>query len=292
MRVLHICNIAIGLGFFYCSFTMEVKPKMLIRKIFNNNVVLAVALAEDENELILMGRGIAFQKKVGDLIDESKVDKKFVQGLSNKLTELLKDIPQPHLDLADEIIHNAKSQLAAKLNDYIYLTLTDHLDFAITRIQQGQILRNPLLWEIRKIYPKEYKIGKQAVEMVKEKLGVVLPDDEAGSIALHLVNAQNGIHQMDQTIEITKMVQDILQIVKYHFGIDLDEDSINYSRFVVHLRFFGQRLLEQQTNPHENNDLFEIVKEKYPNVYNCVEIINGYVRRQQIYPFLNLKLFI
>jgi beta-glucoside operon transcriptional antiterminator len=256
---------------------MEVKPKMLISKIFNNNVVLAVA--EDENEVILMGRGIAFQKKAGDLIDESKVDKKFVHGLSNKLTELLKDIPQPHLDLADEIIHNAKSQLSVKLSDYIYLTLTDHLDFAITRIQQGQILTNPLLWEIRKIYPKEYKIGLQAVGMVKEKLGIVLPDDEAGSIALHLVNAQNGSQEMDQTIEITKMVQDILQIVKYHFGIDLDEDSINYSRFVVHLRFFGQRLLEKQTNPHENNELFEVVKEKYPTVYGCVEIINRYVKK-------------
>ncbi|WP_375088751.1 BglG family transcription antiterminator LicT [Peribacillus sp. RS7] len=250
---------------------------MLIRKIFNNNVVLAAA--EDENELILMGRGIAFQKKIGDLIDESKVDKKFFQGLSNKLYELLKDIPQHHLDLADEIIQNAKSQLSTKLSDYIYLTLTDHLDFAITRIQQGQILRNPLLWEIRKIYPKEYKIGLQAVRMVKEKLGVALPDDEAGSIALHLVNAQNGSQQMDKTIEITKMVQDILQIVKFHFGIDLDEVSINYSRFVVHLRFFAQRLLENQNNPHENNDLFEVVKDKYPNVYGCVEIINGYVKK-------------
>ncbi|MCM3653437.1 BglG family transcription antiterminator LicT [Metabacillus litoralis] len=250
---------------------------MLIRKIFNNNVVLAVA--EDENELILIGRGIAFQKKVGDLIDESKVDKKFVQGLSTKLTELLKDIPQHHLDLADEIIQNAKSQLSKKLNDYIYLTLTDHLDFAISRIQQGLTIRNPLLWEIKKIYPKEFSIGLQAVKLVKEKIGVLLPEDEAGSIALHLVNAQNGSQEMDQTIAITKIVQEILQIVKYHYGIDLDEDSTNYSRFVVHLRFFAQRLLEKETHPHESNDLFEFVKEKYPLAYCCVEIINKYVNK-------------
>lgn len=91
---------------------------MLIKKVFNNNVVLAVG--EDENELIVMGRGIAFQKKAGDLIDESKIDKVFVEGLSNKLTELLKDTPQNHLELADEIIQNAKSQLSAKLSDYIF----------------------------------------------------------------------------------------------------------------------------------------------------------------------------
>lgn len=250
---------------------------MLIRKIFNNNVVLAVG--EDANELIVMGRGIAFQKKAGELIDESKVDKIFVEGLSNKLTELLKDTPQNHLELADEIIKNAKSQLTAKLSDYIYLTLTDHLDFAITRIQQGQILRNPLLWEIRKIYPKEYKIGLQAVEMVKEKLLVILPEDEAGSIALHLVNAQNGSREMDQTIEITEMVHDILQIVRYHYGVDLDEESLNYSRFVVHLRFFAQRLAEKDINVDDNNDLFEIVKEKFPHAYSCVEIIDGYVKK-------------
>jgi beta-glucoside operon transcriptional antiterminator len=115
--------------------------------------------------------------------------------------------------------------------------------------------------------------------MVKEKLGVILPEDEAGSVALHLVNAQNDSKGMDQTIELTKIVQDMLQIVKYHFGIDLDEDSINYNRFVVHLRFFAQRILENQTNPHEKNDLFEIVKEKYPNVYSCVEIIDRYVKK-------------
>lgn len=250
---------------------------MLIKKVFNNNVVLAVG--EDANELIVMGRGLAFQKKAGELIDESKVDKIFVEGLSNKLTELLKDTPQNHLELADEIIKNAKSQLTAKLSDYIYLTLTDHLDFAITRIQQGQILRNPLLWEIRKIYPKEYRIGIQALEMVKEKLGVILPEDEAGSIALHLVNAQNGSQEMDQTIEITEMVHDILQIVSYHYGVDLDEESLNYSRFIVHLRFFAQRLAEKHINVDENNDLFEIVKEKFPHVYSCVEIIDGYVKK-------------
>jgi beta-glucoside operon transcriptional antiterminator len=258
---------------------MEVKTKMIIKKVFNNNVVLAVAAQEDENELILMGRGLAFQKKAGDLIDESKVDKKFVQGLSNKLTELLKDTPLYHLDLANEIIQNAKSQLTAKLSDYIYLTLTDHLDFAITRIKQGLTMRNPLLWEIKKIYPKEYKIGLQALEMVKKKLGVVLPEDEAGSIALHLVNAQNGNQQMDQTMEITGMIKDILQIVRYHFGIDLDEDSLNYSRFVVHLRFFAQRLIDKQIHRDENDDLFEVVKDKYPHAYRCVEIIDGYVKK-------------
>lgn len=253
------------------------KYKMLIKKVFNNNVVLAVG--EDENELILMGRGIAFQKKAGEFIDESKVDKIFVEGLSNKLTELLKDTPQNHLELADEIIKNAKSKLTAKLSDYIYLTLTDHLDFAITRIEKGQILRNPLLWEIKKIYPKEYKIGIEALEMIKEKLNVILPEDEAGSIALHLVNAQNGSQEMEQTIEITERVNDILQIVRYHYGIDLDEESLNYSRFVVHLRFFAQRLTEKHINVDDSNDLFEIVKEKFPQAYSCVEIIDGYVKK-------------
>lgn len=250
---------------------------MLIKKIFNNNVVLAVG--EDESELVLMGRGIAFQKKAGDFIDESKVNQVFVQSLSNKLTELLKDVSQNHLDLADEIIQNAKTQLSAKLSDYIYLTLTDHLDFAITRIQKGQVLRNPLLWEVKKIYPKEYKIGLQALQMVKKKLEVTLPEDEAGSIALHLVNAQNGSQEMDETIQVTEIVHDILKIVNYYYGVDLDEDSLNYSRFVVHLRFFAQRLVENCINLDKNNDLFDVVKEKYPQAYSCVEIIDGYVRK-------------
>ena len=36
--------------------------------------------------------------------------------------------------------------------------------------------------------------------------------------------------------KLTVMVQDILNIVKYTYNTQLDENSLNYERFVTHLR--------------------------------------------------------
>ena len=49
---------------------------MRLKKAFNNNALLA--LDENEEEVIVMGKGIAFGKKSGDRIDESLIQKKFV----------------------------------------------------------------------------------------------------------------------------------------------------------------------------------------------------------------------
>nr|WP_002151140.1 CAT RNA binding domain-containing protein [Bacillus cereus]EJQ73397.1 hypothetical protein IGC_05068 [Bacillus cereus HuA4-10] len=63
---------------------------MLIKKVFNNNVAL---VNRTGTEMIVMGKGIAFQKKVGEYIDESIVDKGFVlekeSQVSNKLLQLI-----------------------------------------------------------------------------------------------------------------------------------------------------------------------------------------------------------
>lgn len=48
---------------------------MNIKKIFNNNVV--VSFLEDGIEIIVIGVGVGFKKKVGDLIDENLIFKKY-----------------------------------------------------------------------------------------------------------------------------------------------------------------------------------------------------------------------
>src|SRR5699024_3117402 len=92
--------------------------------------------------------------------------------------------------ISADIISFAKSNLNLKLNQSIYVTLTDHINFAIERFEQGINLQNALLWEIKRFYPHEFDLGRYALELVKERIGVELPEDEAGFIALHFVNAE------------------------------------------------------------------------------------------------------
>lgn len=251
---------------------------MKIKKVLNNNVVLVEN--DNNSEMIVMGRGIAFKKKSGEDIDPSQVDKTFVleaKGLTDKLAHLINEIPSEHLDLSDEIITYAKSKLPGKIGDNIYLTLTDHISFSISRFQQGFILKNALLWEVKKFYRNEYEVALHALQIIERKTGYKLPEDEAGSIALHLINAQQNQNDMEDTMNMTKMVNDVLTIVKYHYGLELDENSINYSRFVTHLRYFAYRLTHNQSTIEGEKELYEQVKAKYPEAYQCTQKVKAYI---------------
>ncbi len=254
--------------------------QLIISKVINNNVVSAYD--DEQHELVIMGRGIAFQKKSGDPIDEERIEKVFSiqnKDISEKFKTLLYDIPIEYMQVCEAIIDHARTTLNKNLNDSIYVTLTDHITFAIERHQKGMDIKNALLWEIKRLYKEEFMCGLEAIRIIQDKLNIHLPEDEAGFIAMHIVNAELN-EEMPNVIQITKLIQDILNIVKYHFQIDLDEESLNYFRFVTHLKFFGQRLFNETQMENQNEFLYEVVKEKNTAAFQCAEKINDYVQKE------------
>ncbi len=211
---------------------------MKIAKILNNNVVTVID--ENNNESVVMGRGLGFKKHSGDLLDETLIERVFVMKsgeLTSRLQELLSEIPMEVITTADKIILLAKDRLPGKLQNSVYISLTDHCHFAIERHKQGVDIRNVLLWEIKRLYPKEFAVGLEALDIIEQRLAVRLPEDEAGFIALHLVNAQLD-SEMPEVLQITKIMQEILNIVKYQLSLDYNEQALSYHRFVTHLKFF------------------------------------------------------
>ncbi|WP_066320009.1 BglG family transcription antiterminator LicT [Bacillus sp. FJAT-29814] len=255
---------------------------MKIEKILNNNVV--VSRNESKQEIVVMGRGLAFQKKVGESVDPSKIEKTFFlenQGISEKLAKLLKDTSEVYLNISSKILDYAQSQLPYKLDEYLYVALTDHISFAITRHKQGIHLKNPLVWEIRKYYKPEYQVAIKAIDIIEQETGIRLTEDEAAAIALHLVNSQLSGENMAAAIQITEMVNTILNIVKYHFKMELDESSINYERFLTHLRFFAIRFIRKEKLEETVDQFFyEQIKQKYSEAYACTEKIATYLDNQ------------
>jgi beta-glucoside operon transcriptional antiterminator len=256
---------------------------MIIKKIFNNNAILAKD--SDKNEFVVMGCGVAFKKSIGEEVDESLVEKTFIlkqKDASEKFKLLLEHIPTEHISLCYDIIEYAKNILGVELNDYIYVTLTDHISNALKMFDKGFSNPNPLIWEIKKFYPKEFNVALKALETIDEDTGKRLPEDEAANITLHLINAQFKIasNKVEDVAKQTKMIQDILNIVKYTFNITLDEKSINYERFVTHLRFFFQRLNKKQQIVEEEKEedfLLKQVKVKYSEAYDCMLKIEKYL---------------
>lgn len=163
---------------------------MKILKVINNNVVSSVD--DREREIIVLGKGIGFQKSSGDDIQQDRIEKIFQlsTAANSQFEKLVEEIPYEYIKYTDEIVKEATEVLGRKLNRNIYITLTDHLHFAIERYRKNILFQNALLWEIKKFYSVEYTVGLHAVAMIKEKEGIELSADEAAFIALHIVNAE------------------------------------------------------------------------------------------------------
>lgn len=266
---------------------------MKIEKVYNNNVI--GTFNNKKEELVVMGRGIAFQKKPGDLVDETKIEKIFAlknNDMSEKFKTLLYEVPVEYIVITEEVIKIASSRLGRKLNDSFYISLTDHLHFAVQRIEKGYEIKNALLWEIKRFYKEEFAIGMETVHLIKDKLGVELPEDEAGFIAMHLVNSDLN-QEMPNIANITKVMQNILNIVKYHYKMEFDEESLNYFWFLTHLKFFAQRLYSKTYMDDDDPYLYEMVKHKHQEAFKCTEKINEYIENQFNYSLTdNEKLYL
>lgn len=103
-------------------------------------------------------------------------------------------------------------------------------------------MKNVMLWDIQKFYRDEYDVGKYAVRLIYDRFNVQLNDDEAGFIALHIVNSQLDV-KTKSVEKITKVMQEIETIVRMTFSIDLDVESVYYYRFITHLKFFAGKII-------------------------------------------------
>ncbi len=253
---------------------------MKVTKVINNNFVCSCN--EKNKEIIVMGKGIGFKAKEGDEIDASKVEKVFtMNGKSaiDKFKRLIEELPIEHFKVSNDIINYAKRTLGKRLNQNIYITLTDHISFSVYRFKNGMKFSKPLLWEVKHFYNPEYIIGEYAVNLIKEKLGVEMGEDEAANIALHIVNAEYNT-EMNDALKITTLIGDILKIVTDTFDIQLDEESLHYSRLITHLKFLSQRIFMGEMLKDSDDVFAEMIAMKYPEEFKCALKIRDYIEKQ------------
>lgn len=253
---------------------------MRVVKVLNNSLVLA--LDETGAETILMGKGIGYQKSIGYEFRGEEIEKVFVlkdRGVSRDIIRLAAETDSVFFELAKAVIDYAIERFGMKLMDHIYLSLTDHLSFAARRVQEGIVLQNFYTLEMKKFNPNEFQVGLYAVELMSERLGIEIPKDEAGNVAFHFINAQYNHPYNSENLLISGTVTDVLDIVKYSFGITYNEDSTSYSRYVTHVRLFAQRLVSRNQLPDEkSNILYEQIASVCGQEFACVEKIQIYVR--------------
>lgn len=261
--------------------TKGVIKNMRVVKILNNNAFISEV---NDEEIIVMGKGVAFQKKINDeiMLDENmKIFSNSKSQMNEKMKNVILNIPESYLEITNIIVEMLKKDYNKELHDIIYVSLTEHIHSAVERLKNGIEIKNPLLNEIKSLYRDEYNIAVKGLDVIKEKLGVKFNKDEAGYITSHIINAQlDG--GMNNTAEITRIVQKILNIIEFNLLIDIKEESPSYDRVITHLKFLSLRVLNNTIND-EDDELFEIFKKKYPECYNCVNVIADYFIKEYNY---------
>ena len=218
-----------------------------INKILNNN---AIEILENGTEIIIIGNGVGFNHKVNDYITMKENYKLYT--LQNNLLKiqfkaLLNEIPFKCIELTQEIIDMAKTDLNRNFNQGLLVSLSDHINFVSKNYLKGYGSYSLVSEEIKRFYHEEYEVGLKALDLINRYCQINLNKKEASAIAFHLINAEFN-NNVSKTTSILKSIDDILNIIEANFGLELQEDSLYYSRLVIHLKFFMQRVIKGESD--------------------------------------------
>lgn len=252
---------------------------MYIKRVYNNNVVM---VDDAGTERIAVGKGIAFGRKRGDVLDSAPFEKVFTLDdptQLSRLERLIKGIPSEYLLIAEDIVSMLRRESASVIDDNVLIALTDHISMALEREQAGIICDNPLLFEIKRFYGREFELALKAREIIRGHLGIEISEAEVGFIALHIVNATMK-QRADHLMLSIKMINGILNTVAETFGLTYDEGSVQYERFLRHLQFFSQRVLDKSIAQSEDTFLFHLGKDQYPDALECTERIGAHIEQE------------
>ena len=241
-----------------------------ITKILNHNSFMGIESKNDQ-ECLIMGKGVAFGKKVGQTVAVTEDARVYsLKELTDRgeAREIIKSVSPLCLELANEVLNQAEEEFG-KVDRSIIFTMADHLDFAVRRIQNGEQISNPLTDDIRIMFYKEYKVAGCIRDLLKEKLGIRIDEHEIGYIALH-VHAAIVDENVSQAMEIARTVRECICMVEEETGKSIDVMSLSYNRLMNHVRYMVARAIHGEKLKMSLNDYMSV---KFPGPYMTAEKI-------------------
>ncbi|MBU8881382.1 PRD domain-containing protein [Bacillus sp. FJAT-29790] len=238
-----------------------------VEKVLNNNVLFGSH--HSFGEVVLIGKGIGFNQKQGNYIAAESIEKLFILKNEKEQENYIKLLPFVENDLHEVIISSIeliKKRTRSALNEHIHVALTDHLMFAVTRMSKRMEMKNPFLIETRALYPLEFEIAKEVVDLIGEKTGIYLPDGEVGFIAIHIHSAVMN-RNLSEVNQHSQLVTLLIDMIEDQLKIKIDKDSIDYMRLVRHIRFTIERINKGE-KVEEPETITSLLKEEYPVCYS------------------------
>ncbi|MBA8815089.1 beta-glucoside operon transcriptional antiterminator [Microbacterium halimionae] len=250
----------------------------IAHKVLNNNVVVSVD--ENGHERVLMGRGLGFQLRPQDTVDPAKVEKTFVldDGTEGEQAQrLLADAPYPLVEAVTSAVDEAERILGRDLGRRIVVAIIDHIQFVLERIQKGIQIPATRMPELRVLHPQEFAAATHMSASIGASLDTALPDEEAVFLTMHVLNATRDEPNGTAAL-LFRRVQHVVSTVENGLGIDLNPESPDYARFILHVQFLLQRLVSESMLRGNDSSFFEFAKRSYPRSYEIAKQVKSYVR--------------
>lgn len=241
-----------------------------VAKALNNNVI--IAHHPEHGEVVVIGKGIGFNRKTGDAIPLEAVEKMFIltsRYEQEQYKQLVPHVDEQLIEIIGEIVTYISRKTQTELNEHIHIALTDHLAFAIKRAEQDLAFHNPFLYETKEIYPVEYELAEYAIRLIHQNLEVDLGEDEIGFVALHINSAMTNRH-ISEVRGHTQLIADLVDVVESELKFTILRNTLDYSRLLTHLRFAIERIRRgEQVGEVEKLDC--LLKQEYPVLYGVAE---------------------
>lgn len=232
-------------------------------KVLNNNTILAIY---EQQEVIVMYKGIGFAKKADMLIEVPSNAKKYFMKKGNegsrRNSDIVHHMDPVYLEIASEIIKLAGEKFD-NVDEGILLPLADHICFAIKRMDENIMPLNPFVNDIRLLFPDEYEIALKGREIIEKMIEKVVNDDEVGYITLH-VHSAISLNPVSETMEATRIIHESIDTLQKELNIIINIRTISYARLMNHIKFLILRL---NTDEALQMDISEFTKEKFPFAY-------------------------
>ena len=260
---------------------------MMIKTILNNNAVIAID--ENEKEVVIVKNGIGFNSKKGMVLKDNDMEKVFIlqeKNVSDDMIHLLSLISEEYIEVSKKIVDYGRTVLKTGVHDSIYVTLSDHIELAVSRKKKGIAFDNAMTWSIKKPYREEYHIGEVALKIIQIECGVTLPEEEAGLIALHFVNAK--IHNEPEVTHdfayISVFVQDLINFIKYFLCTEMDENSLEYNQLLSYLQTLALVLDDRKAAAVSSDsryyEMLRYAKGYFKRAYDCSDRIRRFTKEK------------
>lgn len=241
-----------------------------VKKVLNHNTVIGIGM-DDNQEYLLIGKGIGFGKKISERVklpEGCSIYSMQEQTQRGSAADLIKSIDPIYLEIAELILKESEKAFG-RIDWAILFPMADHIAFAVKRIRNQEQISNPLTDDIRVLFHMEYKTAQKIGPILKERLDVEMDEHEIGYIALHIHSAIED-ENVALSMQIARTVRECIQLLEQETGTAIDVMSLSYNRLMNHVRYMVARTLKNETLKLNMNDY---MAEKFPDAFRLASIV-------------------